>query len=235
MNKLTALTVLLASTFYGMPAFASQDCDYLASDKTWINTVGSNAEAQDTFFTNLQTCLQTEGETYKYYIDTQAISYVIQVVEGGGLDKSVERKFAPFLVKIIKSNAEAGFAPSQHNYAVFQNNSQSVMAEYVKQDYAEFMRWTRLAAAQGEPRAVFNLAMRLGSDKKIQGIQQDPELAYILLTKLRTTKDPKGTLKPYQDIWKQQQEAMGAQFTPEQKTKLEAQAANYKYAQLGKI
>lgn len=54
----------------------------------------------------------------------------------------------------------------------------SALAKAFKQDYGRFMYWTRRAASLGEPRALFNLAVRLAGPDALGGVQPDPATAY---------------------------------------------------------
>ena len=49
-------------------------------------------------------------------------------------------------------------------------------------DYKKFVYWTKIAASNGDPRSIFNLAVRMASipDKSVEVIKSDYEMAYIL-------------------------------------------------------
>jgi hypothetical protein len=57
-----------------------------------------------------------------------------------------------------------------------------LLQRLVTQNYSTFIYWTRKAAVQKEPRALFNLATRMADDDPVQGLAQDLPTAYTILS-----------------------------------------------------
>lgn len=118
-------------------------------------------------------------------MDSAAIRMLNSMYE---LDEPSRSTAAGLIAAVLKVNASSGFPSSQHNYAtLFNMDPQSPLNEYFARNDAKFAYWTRKAASNREPRALFNLAVRLADDKRITGFPQDRRLAYFLISELETS------------------------------------------------
>lgn len=107
---------------------------------------------------------------------------ILKGIDSGEFPAHLHSVYIDFALKVLRINAQAGSASSQHNLAaVHEANPDSIIARLVKQDQDEFVKWTIEAASRGDTRAIFNLAARMVSDTPVKGIKQDQETAFILL------------------------------------------------------
>lgn len=154
-------------------------CNELLSDNKWIKKLASSKEQQAAYLTKLNKYVKSD-------VKNQAKLDTLIVMSFPVLDKispEKQAKIANFLVRAFELNASSGFASSQHNLATtFNAPPGSTEEKLVKQDQSKFGFWTKTAAAQGEPRAIFNLAMRMATGVPEAGIDKDVETAYILLS-----------------------------------------------------
>lgn len=169
-----ALTICLATC---TPVFAAPCPERITADM-WVNSFGGGQQAQRDFFAQLKACLPGD-EKKQAAVDTFAVNSLSSLEE---LPKDDQKALADFVVQALLINARAGFSSSQHNYAALHNAPPgSLLQRLVPQDYAVFIYWTRKAAAQGEPRALFNLATRMADDDPGPGVVQDLPTAYTIL------------------------------------------------------
>lgn len=143
--------------------------------RTWIGLVEGAADPRSDYLAKLRSCVVTRPEL-RARVDYVAVDSL------DALDAVPERsrgRWTEFVADVLRLNANAGEAASQHNLAGMYNAKPgSKLAMAFKQDYGRFIYWTRRAASQGEPRALFSLAVRLAGDGASGGVQQDPALAY---------------------------------------------------------
>ena len=87
------------------------------------------------------------------------------------------------VISIFELNAKHGNTSSQHNLAaIYNSDPKSRVFQLIGNDYKKFVYWTKIAASNGDPRSIFNLAVRMASipDKSVEVIKSDYEMAYIL-------------------------------------------------------
>lgn len=143
-------------------------------------------------------------------------------------------------MQTLEINARAGYASSQHNYAMlFNEQPGSLLTKLIKQDQMKFGLWTKMAAAQGEPRALFNLAMRMAVGLKEAGISKDLETAYILLILLeQLSSDPdlemgaKNVLNGIEPFITQTKAKISSTLGKKRTKQLAADAAGFNYTTL---
>ena len=89
----------------------------------------------------------------------------------------------------------------------------SIISKLVVQDNHEFVKWTVEAASRGEPRAMFNLAMRMASETPVSGFDQDFETAFILLKMIeRINTEHNNVFKSYMPYVSQTQDRISKKF-----------------------
>lgn len=144
--------------------------------KTFTEGKGS----QQDFIKQLKKCLPGNVGLQEQ-VDSAIIGLLTVQKELSVLPRNLQKSFVDFNLSVLKINAEAGFASSQHNYAAVHNAEPgSLLFRIIPVNYHIFAYWTRKAAAQREPRALFNLAVRLASKKPTETIKPAPETAYII-------------------------------------------------------
>ncbi len=167
---------LCIATFIGAPGSSRGDCpgvDLVV--RTWVGLVEEAADARNEYLAKLGSCVlkMPELRARVDYVAVDALEALDAVPEGS------RGRWTEFVADVLRLNANAGEAASQHNLAGMYNAKPgSELAVAFKQDYGRFIYWTRRAASQGEPRALFNLAVRLAGDGASGGVQPDPALAY---------------------------------------------------------
>jgi hypothetical protein len=161
-------------------------CPDHISTEAWGDAFNGGRQAREDFLSQLRPCLPDSKERQEE-IDYLAVES-LNVLES--VPAESQNSFADFIAQALLANAEVGFASSQHNYASIHNAAPgSVIQRTVPQDYATFIYWTRKAASQKEPRALFNLAVRLADATPPTGMTQDLPTAYLLLAFLQNLKD----------------------------------------------
>lgn len=101
--------------------------------------------------------------------------------------------FIRFNANLLWVLAEGNDPTAQHNLAVLHNAQAGTFAQRaIKQDQSIFMYWTRRAASQGEPQAIFNLAMRLSRGAPAIGVAQNLPEAYTLFHHLEQINSQSG-------------------------------------------
>ena len=110
-------------------------------------------------------------ERYQEAVDTAAV-YLMDVARQLRVPPASDLPQAhwDFISEILLINARAGYPSSQHNYAVIHNAdpADAMMGRHVEQNYDTFMEWSCRAAAQREPRAIFNLGDALLGTGRVQ-------------------------------------------------------------------
>jgi hypothetical protein len=168
----------------------------------WAEKYKEGLRARNQTLSEIRTCIATAPQSYIAF-DTLAI---LSIKASTSLtEASVEQRegFLRFNADLLWVLAEAGFPNSQHNLAAMHNARPGSLEQgAIRQDSKIFMYWTRHAAAQGEPRAMFNLAARLARGTPELGIAHDPVTAYKLFTQVEkissTTGDILGLASPVQ-------------------------------------
>ncbi len=169
--------VLVGSTSGVASAQAKNGCSVEVSLEAWGKIVNATElETVVDYYRQLEKCLPVD-RVLQSKVDDTAIIFInnMEMLKEGAPRESVSLIIEKFLLL----NASVGNPSSQHNYAALHNaRPGGLLSRLFKQDYAIFSYWTRRAAAQGEPRSVYNLAIRMVSDKQVGGIPLTPEIAY---------------------------------------------------------
>lgn len=142
----------------------------------WVGLADGAAESRTAYLTNLESCISKKPALGEQ-VDDAAVDGLEAL---DTVPKKSRERCAAFISEVLRVNAKAGYASSQHNLAVMHHApSGSTLAKAFPQDPGRFVYWTRKAAAQGEPRALFNLAARLAQSRPMDGVQPDPATAYL--------------------------------------------------------
>ena len=159
----------------------AEPCKVKNDPSAWVDALGTPFEAQRDYLVALKHCLDADPEM-QAYTDEQWLMFYQGLEHDDSLTASQKEGMTRWLTLILMQNAAAGYASSQHNLAVtFNAPADSLLAKAMPQDMEKFIYWTRKAAAQKEPRALFNLSMRYLYGLPEAGVPQDTEMAYVLL------------------------------------------------------
>lgn len=163
------------------------DCDEIITLEGWALALKS--DKQDKYLGEVKQCL--DGDAIN---QAQADALNLKILDN--LDKVSEALATPrattaaFLKRSLLVAAESGYPSSQHNYATIHNmDSRLPAADLFAEDQEAFILWTRKAAAQKEPRAMFNLAVRLLPVPN-SPLPPDTRTAYILLQQIQAEVGP---------------------------------------------
>lgn len=238
MNKFLPVLVQLLIVFSlatGTEVFAAQ-CAVDVSSETWAFKLHANKQQQAEYLAALKPCISNDVKA-QAAVDTLAITSLSDLDE---LPTDQQSKVADFVIQTLEINARAGYASSQHNYAMlFNERPGSLLTKLIKQDQMTFGLWTKMAAAQGEPRALFNLAMRMAVGLKEAGIAKDLETAYTLLILLeQLSTDPnleigaKNVLQGIEPFITQTKAAISSTLGKKRTKQISATAAYFNYSTL---
>jgi len=129
---------------------------------------------------NLQKCVH-KNNVVRDKLDFTAIEMVMRL-DNGEMDKAYRTQSkVQDLISIFELCAHAGSKSAQHNLATLYNsNSSGHIFKLMGKNHEKFVYWTRQAAANGDPRSIFNLAVRMATtpENSVKGIPIDHELAY---------------------------------------------------------
>lgn len=180
------LFLLLVST----STYSSTNCKQVTTKKQWVEALKYNADAQNNYYKDLKTCLNGNGE-YQDLINQYSVATL------DFTETKLTESHTIFITHIERSlllSAQAGHAPSMHNYAaLFNAQPGSKLSANLPQNYKTFMAWTIKAARKAEPRSIFNLAMRLTYGVPEEGYPANPYTAYQLLAFLENNKPSSST------------------------------------------
>ena len=222
-----AATCLLVGLSNPGTLFASPCPDHISAE-TWVDAFKAGQQTRADFLSQLRQCLPGSKETQEE-IDYLAVEF-LDALES--IPDESQGPFAAFIALALLVNAEAGFAPSQHNYASIHNAAPgSLVQQTVPQDYATFIYWTRKAASQKEPRALFNLAVRLADSTPPEGLSQDLPTAYLILAFLQDLKDS-GLPPPALAYASETRRKISKRLGTAQTRKLDASLASFDFSSL---
>ncbi len=181
-NRHTALKLLLGCFIVLVAGVAvASPCTEKPGIDDWTRTYISGLHARSKVLAEICQCIQAMPDTRLHFDNIANLGLKIS---GMSSDASLQQRegFARFNADLLWVLANSGFALSQHNLATLHNAESGTIAQTaIRQDQLIFIFWTRKAAAQGEPRALFNLSMRLSRGVPAIAFAQDPALAYQLL------------------------------------------------------
>ncbi len=133
-----------------------------------------------TTLNNLQECVH-KSDVVRDKLDFTAIEMVMRL-DNGEMDKAYRTQSkVQDLISIFELCANAGSKSAQHNLATLYNsNPTGHIFKLIGKNHDQFVYWTRQAAANGDPRSIFNLAVRMATTpgNSVKGIPIDHELAY---------------------------------------------------------
>lgn len=145
----------------------------------WMVQSNEDAQKIGAYLVRLRQC-ETGRPDIQEAADALSVKFIMSL-ERIPIDDGT-RRLAAFIEKVLLTTATAGDASAQHNYATLHwANPKGHVAQMVRQDEKIFLHWTRKAAAQQEPRAMFNLAIRMMSENPPPGVKRDDITAYFLL------------------------------------------------------
>lgn len=176
---------------------APERCQPLITPPIWAGALKDND--QTVYLDMLRACAAGH-EDMQNGIDSLMVSALGALDDVAQYAQKTPKEVAQHVKDTVRVAAEAGSASAQHTYAALHNvDPTGPLAALFPTDQAVFLTWTRKAAAGKEPRALFNLAMRMLPDANAP-LPPDPQTAYILLrqisdeipdqTKLRQTFGP---------------------------------------------
>lgn len=152
------------------------------SISTWVQLGGEPAASRTEYLAKLESCV-SKKPALADEVDYSAVEALYAL---DAMPEESRARLAAFIGDVLRLNAKVGNASSQHNLAAMYNaRPGSTVASVFKQDYGSFLYWTRMAAAQEEPRALFNLANRLAADDASGSVESDPATAYLVFLVLR--------------------------------------------------
>lgn len=143
--------------------------------RTWAGLVEGPTEGRREYLAKLGACAARTPE-FRARVDYVAVDALDAI---GAVPEGSRGRWTVFVADVLRLNANAGEKASQHNLAGMYNAEPgTTLARSFGQDHGRFIYWTRRAASQGEPRAMFNLAVRLAAGDASAGVLPDPALAY---------------------------------------------------------
>ena len=187
-KSLRILPLLALCCLLAPEAFAIS-CETVLSDTEWHSKSRAREAAQQVYLEEMKDCLTGDARG-QALIDSSATSAIGMMEMNRSLMSPGPALPAPgimrFVVRTLEINANHGNASSQYHYAsLFNARPGSMPARLVPQSQEKFSFWTRAAAAQREPRALFELAVRMADGAPEAGIEKDIETAYKLLVNLQ--------------------------------------------------
>lgn len=174
--KIAIPAAILIALLFTQSAMA-KPCEYDFTMENWLNSFDSSPAKQKAMLDMFSSCLANDPDAQERvdYLVVESLTLLQK------LDKPIQKAFMDYNLKILLMNAQAGFASSQHNYASLHNaNPASLEFKLVPQSQKTFIYWTKMAASQAEPRALFNLAVRYADTNPPAGLKYDPAMAYRL-------------------------------------------------------
>lgn len=165
-------------------------CTQVVSVAMWAAALKQRDEA--TYLGMLKRCVAGHQDR-QYAANAMSVIFLDSLGELADKLKVSRQDAAVFIRDTVRVSAEAGYAPAQHNYAALYNvDPKGPTADVYPVDMDAFLYWTKKAAARKEPRAMFNLAMRLIPNDR-SPLPADPATAYILLRQIQQDV-PAGTI-----------------------------------------
>lgn len=225
-NWLVATWLLVGLSSSG--TLLASPCPDNVSFDTWVEAFNGGQQAQQDFMSQLKRCLP-DSKDMQEGIDYLAVES-LHALESIPAER--QDSFAAFIVQALLINAETGFPSSQHNYASVHNAAPgSLVQRIVPQDYATFIYWTRKAASQKEPRALFNLAVRLADETPPAEVARDLPTAYVILAFLENLKD--SGLPPEVTAYAgETKKTISKQLGPKRTRQLDASFASFDFSTL---
>lgn len=225
-TRLAALLTFIALSALPVALFA-EPCPAYIPAETWSQAL-EDRDAQGELVAQLKDCLAADKKLQQE-IDDLAVDALDALAT---TPEKEQKPTAEFVTQVLQINAEAGFPASQHNYAAVHNAEPGTLLQrLVPQDYPTFLHWTRKAAAQKEPRALFNLAVRLADQSPPAGMKQDIPAAYTIFAWLERNA---GGLPPPAVAYAGKTRAqLAKQLGPAQAKKLDAGVKSFDFSKLG--
>ena len=148
---------------------------------TWYDLALGSDAGRSQYLATLAPCLSNNSELTDHVVYL-AIEGLIRLAD---IPEVPRPHWAMLIGEVLRLTAMNGDATSQHNLAsMHQAEPGSALATAFPQDQGRFVYWTCMAAAQGEPRALFNLTMQLahgGIDTTPTSGRPNSETAYLLM------------------------------------------------------
>ncbi|PCI42411.1 MAG: hypothetical protein COB46_00025 [Rhodospirillaceae bacterium] len=173
---LAGFWLCLSLTFSPKVSQADDACDLLVTNDEWMARI-TEGKSIGTYFTDLDSCLFHNKVLQKQLNDT-AVHFIetLPSVDEQELRKNISK----FLKRALLLNATHNFAPSQYIYALIHNAPpESMIAKIFEQNYGIYAKWVHLADQHGEPRAIFDTAIRMAAKTPVEGFSQSPQMSYV--------------------------------------------------------
>ena len=169
----------ISIVFYMAGAHATPCTDKFGIDE-WAEKYREGLRARSGVLSDIRSCVSvTPGAAERLGL----VALTGLKVANAAQELSDEQRvnFLRFNANLLWVLAEGNDPTAQHNLAVLHNAQAGTLEQRaIKQSQSIFMYWTRRAASQGEPHAMFNLAMRLSRGVPAIGVVQNLPEAYKL-------------------------------------------------------
>lgn len=210
---------------------ANEDpCEPMTSANIWVAAMKGGGSER--YLRLLKECATGRADVQQAAEDLmvsalQALDQVADQVQMTRQDLAVHVKETLWVV------ADSGLPSAQHNYAALHNvDPNGPLADLFPVDQATFLKWTRKAAAGKEPRAMFNLAMRLLPSANAP-LPADLPLAYILLRQIADeVPDPTRLHQTFGPVLDEQLDAVRSQLGAETVAQLDARRTSFDFRSL---
>ncbi len=134
LGLLLTLPMLVFSLATTTVSFAAS-CAVDVAPETWATKLSADEQVQKAYLVALKKCLSGDGRN-QAAIDTLAVTSLSELDK---LPTDKQLRAIRLVMKALEINAKAGYASSQHNYAVLFNAPPgSLLSKLVKQDQMKF-------------------------------------------------------------------------------------------------
>lgn len=186
MKLIQKTSIILFFLLFTCNSYASNqdlNCEQLITVDGYITALNSKS-GQNEYLKKLKECVRSNNKNQDK-LDEKMVN-ALTAMDLPNFPENDRKNLLPFVIKMLKVNAEAGNPSSQHNLAAIYNAKPgSPLYKLIGVNYKLFIKWTKAAASQGEPRSLFNLAVRMSSDEPVEGVNKDFKTAYILFKILK--------------------------------------------------
>ena len=189
MNPILKLVFLFITIYIPLKSQSlntTEICEERVSEDTIFLFFDTNKSNQDKkkYFSELKKCLKSSLELQDK-LDTSIIMLLRN--KFNYIEEHKKSSFIKYLANLLLKNAKLGNSSSMHNYATFHNeNPNSPNYNFFPSSQKKFSYWTHKAASLREPRAIFNLAIRIGSDIDSLYFEKDLEKSFRLFYYIKT-------------------------------------------------
>lgn len=197
----TRLYKVMKENVKSSEAAANKRCqDVLNIEK--LKKVGSLSQQEfKTYFESTKECVDQYRITSLDDLVSNQVNVLLQIDQGTHVIATNELQiFGKRFLSLIKYCADKGAPTCMHNYSSLHNAPPgSVLEKIFKRDLEVFSVWANKAAEAGDPRARFNVIMRISSsDNKSEYFKYDPAKSLKMIKSLKA--DIKTKYKSYNNL-----------------------------------